>query len=481
LIPKKAMSKKGQSADLGTLPIGTLLRQQAIPASIGILIMSVYGIVDTIFVGRWIGSLAIGAITVVLPITFFIASIGMSIGIGGASIISRALGAGDKERALQAFGNQISLTLFIALSVVTAGYFYQDEILQTFGGKGEILPYARTYFSIVLLGVPFLAWAMMSNNVIRALGQPKMAMYTLIVPAILNLFLDPILIVWFDMGMAGAAWATTLGYIGSAVYTFWFFIRGESEMQILWKNLALRADIVKEIFSIGGVTLARQGTISVLAIVLNNTLFSYGGEMSVSVYGIINRIMFFANFPVLGIVQGFIPIAGFNFGAKKNNRVKEVIFKSIGWGTGISFLIFIAIFLGAQQLSSIFTNDQILIDQTSPALMAVFLATPLLVIQMIGSAYYQAIGKALPALFLSLLKQGIFLIPLILILPKYFGLYGVWYAFPIADVCTAIINFFFLRKAYHEMDNVAPVFADKEVQSGFTDEHVLDADVDFEK
>jgi len=168
------MSQTKRSDDLGTQPIGKLLRQQAIPAAVGILIMSVYGIIDTIFVGRWIGHLAIGAITVVLPITFLIASIGMAIGIGGSSVISRALGAGNKEKASQAFGNQISLTLIIATSVVILGFFFQDEILQIFGGKGDILPYAKTYFGIVLLGVPFLAWAMMANNVIRALGQPKM-------------------------------------------------------------------------------------------------------------------------------------------------------------------------------------------------------------------------------------------------------------------------------------------------------------------
>lgn len=471
------MSKKGHSEDLGILPIGTLLRQQAIPASIGILIMSVYGIIDTIFVGRWIGSLAIGAITVVMPITFLIASIGMAIGIGGSSVISRALGAGDKKRAFQAFGNQITLTLFIAITTVMGGLFFQDEILQLFGGKGEILPYAKTYFFIVLLGVPFLAWAMMSNNVIRALGQPKMAMYTLIVPAVVNMILDPILIVVLDMGMAGAAWATTLGYVGSALYTLWFFMKGESEMEFSWSNLTLRADIVKEIFSIGGVTMARQGTISVLAIVLNNTLFSYGGETSIAIYGIISRVMFFANFPVLGMVQGFLPIAGYNYGAKKYERVKEVIYKSIGWGTGIALIIFTCILFFAKELSSVFTNEQDLIDQTSPALVAVFLATPTLVLQLIGSAYYQAIGRALPALFLSLLKQGIFLIPLILILPRYFDLWGVWYAFPIADICTATINFFFLRQAYRTLKD-SP---EKIVEAGFSEENILDADVDFKK
>ena len=191
--------------------------------------------------------------------------------------------------------------------------------------------------------------------------------------------------------------------------------------------------------------------ISVLSVVLNNTLYGYGEEMSLAVYGIINRLMFFANFPVLGMVQGFLPIAGFNFGAKKFGRVREVILKSISWGTGISFIIFSFILFFAKDLSAIFTNEQEMINQTAPALIAVFLATPTLVMQLIGSAYYQSIGKALPALFLSLLKQGIFLIPLILILPRYFGLNRVWYSFPIADLGTAIINFFFLRYAYQKL------------------------------
>ena len=161
--------------------------------------------------------------------------------------------------------------------------------------------------------------------------------------------------------------------------------------------------------------------------------------------------MFFANFPVLGIVQGFIPIAGYNFGAEKNNRVKEVIYKAVIWGTTFSAVIFACILLCSYQLASIFTTDQELVEQTAPALVAVFLATPLLTIQLIGSAYHQAIGKALPALFLSLLKQGIFLIPLILILPQFWGLNGVWISFPIADILTAFVNFLFLKNAYGKL------------------------------
>lgn len=441
-----------QADALGTEPIPALIRKMAIPAAVGILVLSIYGIVDTIFVGRWVGSLGIGAITVVLPIMFLISSIGMAIGIGGASIISRALGEDKPERANLTFGNQLSLTLLLAVAVVIIGSFFQEELLQLFGGKGQIFPFAKSYFQIILIGIPFLAFAMMSNNIIRAEGKPKIAMFIMIVPAVVNLILDPLLIAYFDMGIRGAAWATTISYIGSASYAVWFFASGRSELKIQVANLTPNWPIVKEIFSIGSVTLARQGTISILSIVLNNTLFNYGGELGVSVYGIINRMMMFANFPVLGITQGFLPIAGFNYGAKKWKRVKEVIKKSILYGSVIAFIIFVLIFSFSKQISQAFTTDIELIAQSSAALVIVFLATPTLSIQLIGSAYYQAIGRALPALFLSLLKQGICLIPLIIILPQYFGLVGIWYAFPIADLLTAMINFLFLRKAVESLN-----------------------------
>ncbi|RMG18616.1 MAG: MATE family efflux transporter [Bacteroidetes bacterium] len=437
--------KQGRSEELGTRPIRSLLVQQAVPASIGILILSVYGIVDTIFVGRWVGSMGIAAITVVMPITFLIASIGMSIGVGGASIISRALGGGQRQRALLAFGNQVSLTLLLAVSVVLLGSFFQEEILMLFGGKGDIMPPARIYFRILLLGVPFLAWAMMSNNVIRAEGKPRVAMYTLVTPAVANIVLDPIFIVGFDMGIAGAAWATTLSYMASATYALLHFLGKKAEMKLLLPNFRLQWPIVREIFAIGGVTLARQGTISILAIVLNNTLFRYGGELSVSVYGIINRVMMFANFPVLGITQGFVPIAGYNYGAEKWDRVRKTLKTAITAGTGLAFIIFAGIMLFTTSLVAIFTREPGLLTQTPPSLRIAFLATPLLAVQLISSAYFQAVGKAWPALFLALTKQGFCLIPLLLILPLSFGLDGIWWAFPIADTLSALICFSYLR------------------------------------
>ena len=307
------MSKK--SSAFGTAPLSVLLRQQAIPASIGILVMSIYGIVDTIFVGRWVGPLGIGAITVVWPITLLIASFGMAIGVGGASLVSRSLGEDNQEKAFSSFGNQVLLTILLASTFFLLGFLFMDPILQLFGGRGETLEPAREYFQIVLYGVPFLAWSMMSNNNIRAEGFPRMAMFTLLIPAVANIILDPIFIVWLDMGIKGAAWATTLSYMASAVYTIIYFNFGKGELKLVGPHLRFKWPVIKEIFAIGSVTLARQGTIAVLSIVLNNALFRYGGELGLSTFGIIGRVVMFANFPVLGITQGFVPIVGYNYGA----------------------------------------------------------------------------------------------------------------------------------------------------------------------
>lgn len=435
-----------QSSELGTEKIGKLLVKMAVPASAGILVMSIYFIVDTIFVGRFVGTLGIAAITVVMPITFLISSIGMAIGVGGASIISRALGADQFGKACGTFGNMISLTILLAIVLVIGGFLFEDPILRLFGANGNILPPAREYFQIILIGVPCLAFAMMSNNVMRAEGEPKMAMLSMMIPAVVNLILDPIFIIWFEWGLPGAAWATTISYYMSATFSLWFFLSGKSELKVYWTSLKLKFKIVKEIFSIGIVTLARQGSVSLLTIVLNHSLFQYGGELGVAIYGVINRVMMFANFPVLGITQGFLPIAGYNYGAKKWSRVRAVINQSIIAGTGISLVLFTSILTLSTPIVNLFTLDPELLQHTPPALILVFLATPLITVQLVGAAYFQAIGKAVPALFLTLTKQGFFLIPLVLTFPLYFGLKGIWYAFPVADILAAAVTYLYLRR-----------------------------------
>lgn len=420
--------------------------QQSIPATIGMIVMSIYMVVDTIFVGRWVGNMAIAAITVVMPVTFLISSIGMAIGIGGASIISRALGRGDHEYGQHTFGNQITLTLSLSVFFVILGLVFEDQVLHLFGAQGDILPYADSYYRIIMYGVPFLGMAMMTNNVIRAQGEARIAMYVLLIPAVLNIILDPIFIKVFDWGLDGAAWATTISYGISALYAFRFFYTDKSEIKVHPKYFKLEAPIAKEIGSLGGVSLARQGSVSILYIVLNQALLKFGGEIYIAAFGIINRVMMIAYSPVIGMTQGFMPIAGFNYGAKKQDRVHEVIRKSLTWGTLIAISITALVMIFARPLIKLFMQpgEHEILDITLWPWRVMFFATPVIFFQMISSAYFQAIGKALPALLLTLTKQVIFLIPLILILPHWLELNGVWYSFPIADISSAIFCFTYM-------------------------------------
>ena len=438
---------KNSTELLGTLSIPKLLIQQAIPASIGILVMSLNILIDTIFVGHWIGSNAIAAINVVLPVSFFIAALGMSIGIGGASIISRSLGIKNLKKATQTFGNQITLTLTFTSFVVIFGLVFVDQIIPLFGGKGVLFDFAKTYYVIVLYGIPVLAFCMMANNTIRAEGKPKNAMYAMLLPSGSNLLLDYIFIKIFDWGMMGAAWATTLSYGVCAAYIIFFFISGKSSLRPIFEDFKLRFDLVKEISSLGSVTLVRQAMVSLTVLLVNNVLFSIGGEASITVYAIISRMLMFATFPIFGITQGFLPIAGFNYGAKNWHRVKKVINISILYSTILATLIFVLIFIFSDTIPVMFTNDLNVSSQTPAALRYVFMALPIIGIQLIGSAYFQAIGKAMPALLLTLSRQAIFFIPFLFLLSSIMGITGVWLSFPLADLFSTLVTVYFLKRA----------------------------------
>ena len=438
--------RKNSTEILGTVNIPKLLIQQAVPASIGILVMSLNILIDTIFVGQWIGSDAIAAINVVLPVSFFIAALGMSIGIGGASIISRSLGEKNSLKAENTFGNQITLTFILTIAVVIVGLAFVDQIIPLFGGKGSLFEIAKTYYVIVLYGVPVLAFCMMSNNTIRAEGKPKNAMYAMMIPSVTNLLLDYIFIKVFGWGMMGAAWATTISYGFCASYIAYFFFSKHTSLHPKLKDFSLKFSLVKEIASLGSVTLTRQAMVSITILLVNNILFSFGGESSIAVYAILSRMLMFATFPILGITQGFLPIAGFNYGAKKWIRVRKAINISIGYATLLASLIFAVIFFFAESIPNIFSDNQYVANNAPTALRYVFVALPIVGIQLIGAAYFQAIGKALPALLLTLSRQGIFFIPLLFILPRFYGVNGVWMAFPIADVLSTIVTGFFLKR-----------------------------------
>lgn len=437
---------KANSDQLGNKPIGKLLIKQSVPASIGILVMSINILVDTIFVGNWIGSTAIAAINVVLPVSFFIAALGMAIGIGGSSIISRALGSNNDKKALKTFGNQITITLLVTITMVVIGLTFINELIPAFGGKGEIFDPAKIYYRVVLYGVPILALAMMGNTVIRAEGKPKFAMVAMIIPSVGNLIMDYVFINILDYGMLGAAWATTGSYILCLGYIIWFFLSKNSELKIRFSDFGIDLSILKEMGALGFVTLSRQAVVSVTYLLLNNILFDIGGESSVAVYAIVARMLMFALFPVLGVTQGFLPIAGYNYGADQYQRVRESINKAIIYASGVAIIVFAVIMIFPEAIVSVFTQDEQVLRDTPSAMRWVFAAIPIISIQLIGSAYFQAIGKAVPAFLLTISRQGFAFIPLILILPNYFGELGVWLSFPLADLLSTIVTGYFLRK-----------------------------------
>ena len=444
---------KARAEQLGLKPIPQLLIQQAVPASIGILVMSLNILIDTVFVGQWIGPNAIAAINVVLPVSFFIGALGMAIGIGGSSIISRALGDQNIEKALKTFGNQSTLTLLFTMGFVIIGLSFIETLIPLFGGKGALYAPAKIYYTIVLYGVPLLGFCMMGNNVVRAEGKPRYAMYAMMLPSVSNLTLDVVFIYIFDWGMAGAAWATTISYGVCALYLLYFFNSSKSELHLQRTHFSLQKSIVQQIGALGSVTLARQAVVSIVVLLVNNILYRYGGETTVAVYAIISRSLMFALFPVLGITQGFLPIAGYNYGAKNFDRVREVINTALLYATVLASIIFSLIMVFTEAFVTIFTNDPNVLAQTPEAMRWVFAATPIIGIQLIGAAYFQAIGKALPALLLTLTRQGFFLIPLIFILPPYFDVFGVWLAFPIGEAIATVITAFFLFRELKKYKN----------------------------
>lgn len=431
--------------DLGRQSIGKLLRKQAIPASIGILFMTVNILIDTILVGRWIGPLAIAALTVVTPIAFLIAALGLSIGIGGSSVLSRAYGSRNIALSRRTFAHQIMMTGGFSVLLVSVGYVFQDEVLILFGAKGAILAPAKEFFLPILLSAPIQAFCIMGNSVIRAEDKAKIAMTATIIASVGNIILDIIFIKLLDWGIFGAALATAFSFCICFLFLLWFFVF-RSRLRLRMPDFTPRFPIFSEITSLSITTFSRYGVISLLAILLNHTLFTHGGEHAVTVYGIISRMLMFALFPVIGIAQGFMPIAGYNYGAGNTERVQEAIKVSIKYAGLFAIGIYVVILIFAKPIVGAFTTDPDILRDTPSALRWVFAASPVIAIQLIGASYFQAAGKALKALMLTLSKQGFFLIPLILILPDYFGIFGVWVSFPIADILATIVTGIFLKK-----------------------------------
>ncbi|MFZ5969597.1 MAG: MATE family efflux transporter [Bacillota bacterium] len=434
-----------RSEMLANEKIGKLLFKLSVPATVGMMVQALYNLVDTIFVGR-VSMLAIAGIGIVLPIQMIVMAIAQAIGIGGASIISRSLGAKDIERAEKTMGNIFTLVLTMSFSIAFFGSIFLEEILRAFGATENILPYSMDYLSIIFLGTIFFSFAMASNNVVRAEGNAKIAMITMFISAGLNIILDPIFIFAFQMGVRGVAIATVLAQASTATYLAYYFVSGKSSMKVQVKYLKLDLRIVKETFAIGSAAFARQVAGSMMTVILNHNLAIYGGDVAIAAYSVIYRLLMFTAMPIFGVVQGLQPIVGFNYGAKQFERVKEAVRLAVVVTTAIATVGFLMLMVFTGFFIGLFNKDPEMMAIGIKATRMIVFALPLVGFQMVGASLFQSIGKALPAFILSLSRQTLFLIPLVLALPLFWGLIGIWIAFPLADSLAFGITLFMVAK-----------------------------------
>jgi len=430
--------------------IGRLLIKLSLPATIGMLVMALYNIVDTIFVGHGVGSLAIAGLTIVFPIQMIVMAVAMMVGMGAASIISRALGANDIARANQTLGNVLLIVVSLGIVVAVGGNMCIDVLLKIFGATPAILPYARDYARIILAGTMFFAFAMTANAVVRSEGRATIAMTTMIVSSVLNIILDAVFIFGFGWGIRGAAVATVVSQLTTDLYLLGFFMRGKGSLKICRVGFRPNFKIIREMVAVGSSAFVRQISGSLIAVIVNNTLKFYGGELSIAVYGIVNRILMFVFMPIFGIAQGVQPIVGYNYGARRYSQALRVLHLGIVCTTLIAVAGALYLEIFPAQIFSFFTNDQQLIKLGVRAIRIINIGTALIGFQVIATTLFQSLGMARKALYLTVARQLV-LIPLVIFLPIPFQLNGVWCAFPLSDLLFFFVSWGMYRPQVHNL------------------------------
>jgi len=420
--------------------IGRLLLKLSLPAFLGMFVMTLYNVVDTIFIGHYVGPLGIAGLSIVFPLQLMSIGIGELSGMGGASVVSRLIGVGKITRAERAIGNAITATIVISATMMAAGLANPDFWLRLMGSSETVLPYAKDYMTIILIGMFFMAFAMALNNLIRAEGNARTPMIGMVIGAVLNIILDAIFIIPLDMGIRGAALATVIAQLVSVLYFMRYYLSGNSFLKIRSKNLIIEWDILRSILAIGIASFARMLAGSLSAIFVNRTLVAYGGDYAVSAFGILHRILMFAFMPGIVIGSGMQPILGFNYGAKRHDKALQVTKLALAAATACSIAVFLVIYFVPEPFIRIFTNDTELITLASYAAKRLFLAMPMMGFMMVGSLVFQSIGKAKQSFITAVSRPVLFLIPLIFILPRFLQLDGVWWAFPIADALTILLT-----------------------------------------
>lgn len=444
--------------ELAEANIRQLMLKYFLPAFVGVFANALYNIVDRIFIGQGVGAEALSGLSVVFPIMLIIHGFGMLIGIGTGVFVSINMGKRDMQRAEQTLGTGFALMIVVSVVVMAVSYILKKPILLSFGSTDETFQFANDYLNIILAGTPLMVIGFSLNNVIRSEGNVRIAMISMILSAGTNIVLDPIFIFGFGMGVKGAGYATIISMAVLVVWVFLHFKGKRSVLKLRNENIRLNREISLEIFSIGMAPFSMQIANSLVQGLLNKKLIFFGGDLAVGAMGIINSVVSLVVMAIVALNMASQPIIGFNYGARSIERVKEALRISLIAASVISVTAFIFIESLPGMLVRLFNSDsKELYSISVHGLRLVVLALPIVGFQVVSSHFFQAIGKAKLAMFATLFRQVIGLIPLLIILPRFWGISGIWVAYPIADIMAALVVFFMLQSEWRKLPGLLAV------------------------
>lgn len=437
---------KNGAEELGRGDIKKLLISYSVPAMVAMIASSLYNVIDRIFIGQGVGPMAIAGLAVTLPIMNLAVAFGAMIGAGGSTLVSIKLGQGDNEGSEKVLGNVVFLNLIIGFGFMVLCLLFIDPILYVFGATENTLSYARDFMQIILSGNIITHLYLGLNNLMRASGYPRRAMNATLLSVGINLVLAPIFIFVFEWGIRGAAFATIIAQTCALALVVNNFFRRDTVLRFHHKNLYPQKQIIKSILSIGAAPFVMNSCACLVIIVVNRSLLEYGGDMAIGSYGIMSALGMLFAMLILGLAQGMQPIAGYNYGARKYDRVRKVLKYALIYSTIICVVSWLVCEIFPTPIVSLFTTDNDLIQMASHGLMIYMAAFPAVGVGMVTGNFFQSIGKAGQAIFMSSTRQMLYLIPTVLLLPFVWGLDGVWLAAPISDAMAAITALVLLKK-----------------------------------
>lgn len=434
------MDNTQSTLELGTKPVGPLLLQYCLPAIVAMTAASLYNMVDSIFIGQGVGAMAISGLALTFPFMNLSAAFGAAVGVGASTCISVKLGQKDYTTARRILGNTVTLNVIIGVAFSVVCLLFLNPILYFFGASAQTLPYARDYMVVILLGNVFSHMYFGMNAVLRAAGKPRHAMYATMFTVVINTILDPIFIYVFGLGISGAAYATVFSQVLALIWQMRIFCDRSGLLHLSRGIYGLDRDIVRNILAIGMSPFSMNVCACIVVIFINKGLYAYSGDLAVGAYGIANRIAFIFVMVTMGVNQGMQPIAGYNYGALRFDRMMKVLRYAAVAATCVTTLGFLVAELVPRQSVSLFTDDAELTALSVRGLRIMMLAFPIVGYQMVVTTFFLSIGKAGVSMFLSLSRQMIFLLPLLILLPLRFGVDGVWWAMPVSDAVASVIT-----------------------------------------